>query len=251
MKTLIIDDEQSARTTLKTFLTQYCPALEIVGEADGIQTGRASIANNQPDLLFLDISMQDGTGFDLLSQIPNPSFHVVFITAHDEYAIKAFEYNAIDYLLKPLHPDQLVRVVKKAKAHSDQQGISQQLTQLLQQIKAPTEAKRISLATQEGMLVLDFDEIGHLQSDGSYTSVYFGNCEKVMVSKLIKDFEQILPNQSFFRIHQSHIINIHYIRKILKEDGGMVLLKNGKKVPIARRKKEGLQQLLAQEMITF
>ena len=251
MKTLIIDDESTARSTLRTFLNQYCPTIEIVGEADSVKNAKESIYAQQPALVFLDIAMQDGTGFDLLNQIPKPTFQIVFVTAFDDQAIKAFEYNAIDYLLKPLHPDQLIRVVQKAKNQVNQQGLVQNLTHLLQQINTPHKTKRISLATQEGMIVLDLEEICHLQSEGSYTTVYYGNCEKVVISKLLKDFERLLPPSNFFRTHQSHIINIHCIRKILKEEGGMVLLKNGKKIPVSRRKKEALQQLMAQELMAI
>lgn len=251
MKTLIVDDESTARATLKTFLTQYCPTIEIVGEVDNIQHAIKSIYTQQPALLFMDVTLQDGTGFDLLSQIPNPNFQVVFITAYDNQAIKAFEYNAIDYLLKPLHPDQLIRVVQKATNKINQQGLVRRLTHLLQQINPPNETKRISLSTQEGSVVIDLEEICHLQSEGSYTTVFYGNCEKVVVSKLLKEFERLLPQPPFFRTHQSHIVNIHCIRKILKEDGGMVLLKSGKKIPISRRKKEALQQLMAQHLMVI
>lgn len=249
MKTLIIDDESSARQTLRTFLNQYCPEITMVGEANSVESGKEKIRSNQPELIFLDIAMQDGTGFDLLQQIPFGSFQLVFTTAYDDYAIKAFEYNAIDYLLKPIHPDQLVRVVEKAKNKVNQQGLVQQLSQLLQQVHTPHEIRKISLATQEGSVVIALEEICHLQSEGSYTTVFYGNCEKVVISKLIKDFEQLLPQPPFFRTHQSHMVNIHCIRKILKEDGGMVLLKSGEKIPVSRRKKEALQQLLAKEIM--
>lgn len=249
MKTLIIDDEPSARLTLRTFLNQYCPELAIAGEASSVESGKEKISTIQPDLIFLDIAMQDGTGFDLLRQVSHDAFQVVFTTAFDEYAIKAFEYNAIDYLLKPLHPNQLVRVVQKAKNKLNQQGLVQRLSQLLQQINTPQAVRKIALATQEGSVVIALEEICHLQSDGSYTTVYYGNCEKVVVSKLIKDFERLLPQPPFFRTHQSHIVNIHCIRKILKEDGGMVLLKSGEKIPISRRKKDALQQQMAKEIM--
>ena len=203
------------------------------------------IHQQKPALLFLDIQLEDGTGFDLLKLLgPDSLRQVVFMTAFDEFAIKAFQYNAIDYLLKPINPDEVIRVVKKAiKQHQLHQS-KQQINSLLDDVRQK-KFDKITLTSQEGLIVLKLTEIQYLKSAGSYTTIYYGAGEKVTITKLLKEFEDLLPNTCFFRSHQSYIVNLDYIRKVLKEDGGMILLDSGMKVPVSRRKKEQLIEWLS------
>jgi len=248
MRAILIDDEPDARATLQTFLSRYCPQIEIVGNAGTVQAAFHLIQAQQPDLLFLDINLEDGTGFDLLKLLtPNANRQVIFTTAFDDFAIKAFQFNAIDYLLKPINPDDIIRVVQKAAQQKKLNLNTQRLEGLLDNYQQK-KIDKITLASQEGLIILRLSEIQYLQADGSYTTLYYGNGEKVTITKLLKEFEDLLPNNIFFRPHQSYMINLENIRKVLKEDGGMILLNNGKKVPVSRRKKE---QLMAQLRLNF
>ena len=244
MKTIVLDDEQPARSLLKTLLDRYCPSIEIVGEADNIQDGLALIQSTEFELLFLDISFQESTGFDLLDQIPLPDFKVVFTTAHDNFAIKAFQYNAFDYLLKPISPNDLQRVLQKkslqtAFVHTPQQwqqAVHSQQTQ---------NSERIGIPSLEGILYLELSEIIRLASEGKYTTFHYGNKQKAVVSKNLGYYADLLPAEQFQRVDQSHIVNLQYVRKYLHEDGGYVLLKNGEKIKVARRRKDALLEQLS------
>lgn len=245
MKTILIDDESDALSTLQSFLHSYCPQIHIIGHAGGVQSALHLIHHHQPELLFLDIQLEDGTGFDLLKLLGPDALHqVIFMTAFDEFAIKAFQYNAIDYLLKPINPDEVIRVVQKAFKQQQRYQIKQQTNHLLEDIQKK-KFDKITLTSQEGLIILKLADIQYLKSEGSYTTIYYGAGEKVTITKLLKEFEDLLPNTHFFRPHQSYMINLDYIHKVLKEEGGMILLISGAKVPVSRRKKEQLIEWLS------
>ncbi len=244
MKTILIDDEPDALSTLQSFLNSYCPQIDIIGHAGGVQSALHLIHQQQPELLFLDIQLEDGTGFDLLKLLgPDAPQQVIFMTAFDEFAIKAFQYNAIDYLLKPINPDEVIRVVQKAIKQQQLHQSKQQTDHLLENIQKK-KFDKITLTSQEGLIVLKLADIQYLKSEGSYSTIYYGVGEKVTITKLLKEFEDLLPNTQFFRPHQSYMINLDYIHKVLKEEGGMILLSSGAKVPVSRRKKEQLIEWL-------
>ena len=243
MKTIILDDEQPARNLLNALLKKYCPYVEVIGEADNIEEGLTLIQSQELELLFLDISFQDCTGFDLLDQISLPNFKVVFTTAHDDFAIKAFQYNAFDYLLKPISPRDLQRIMQKISLQTvsdypslPQKGFQDQLTSSLQ---------RIAIPSLEGVLFLDLVEIIRLESEGKYTTFFYGQNQKAVVSKNLGHYANLLPLDQFHRVDQSHIVNLQFVRKYLHEDGGYVLLKNGDKIKVARRRKEALLDQLS------
>ncbi len=241
---VIIDDEQDARSTLTLFLTQYCPDIEIAGEAADVSSGVALIRSLNPNIVLLDIHLKAANGFDLLNKFTNPSFRVIFITAFDSYALKAFQYCALDYVLKPIDPNRLINAIDKAKESIQKEISFQQQIESLQNINRTKTFEKIALPSSEGIIFISLMDIIYLKSDTSYTTFYTCKNEKVVVSKSLKDFENILPDDVFFRTHQSYILNIHFIKKVLKEDGGYALLESGEKIPISRRKKEGFLNML-------
>ncbi len=248
IRVIMIDDEYQSRKTLRTFLQDYCPHVEIIGEADGVLSGYKLLQTETPDAIFLDIHMNDGTGFDLLNKFPNPSFQVIFTTAFDEFAIKAFQYNAIDYLLKPLDVDELLRATKKINPLEKIPGLNGRLNNLLETTETGRFDK-IAISSNDGLHFLELINIVRLESETNYTTFYLINGKRIVVAKTLKSFENLLEGEGFFRPHQSHIINLKYITKILKEDGGYLLMRDDCKVPISRSKKEQFMKLVKSRYI--
>lgn len=235
IKAIIIDDEEDARNMLRLMLKKYS-SIEIIGEAASVNEGVKLIEASDPMLVFLDIELTDGTGFDLLNHFSEAKFQIVFITAYDEFAIKAFKYNAIDYLLKPIIPLELEKVIQKV-----QKGVQpiwvKQVDALLSTVKE-RNIEKILLGTSEGLNVVKLSEIIHIEAEGSYCKIFLINKERLVVSKNMKELETLLDAKTFFRTHQSHIVNLNFVKKILKEDGGLILLQDNSTIPISRRKKE-------------
>ncbi|MDQ3142468.1 MAG: LytTR family DNA-binding domain-containing protein [Bacteroidota bacterium] len=232
----IIDDETDARQLMRSFLNTYCPDVDIAGEADSVESAYKLIRQVNPQVILLDISMEDGTGFELLDKFQNPFFQVIFITAHDEFALKAFRYNALDYLLKPVNPEELAKAIDRIGAVPPE-DYSSRISNLLENNRKKTFDK-IMLTSMEGMIFLRLDQIVRIESDASYTTFYLMNNERHLITRPIIDFEDFLNSEGFFRLHQSHIVNLSYVKKILREDGGYALMEDGEKVPIARRRKD-------------
>jgi len=246
-RVLIIDDEMDARSVLKKYLADYCPRHDVVGEASGVEEAFRLIREVQPDLLFLDIEMGDGTGFDLLDRFPSLNFHVVFTTAFDDFALKAFKYSAVDYLLKPIAPEDFIQAIDRAS-----QKQIQNLGHLMQMVQAPEPKKvfeKIALPSQEGLTLMDLKDIVRLQSDGGYTTFWDNSGEQCLVSRTIGEYEELLPDGQFLRVHSSHLINLDCVKKFLREDGGFALMADGSKVPVARRRKEQFVELLRRRSI--
>jgi len=246
-KVLLVDDEPDARAVLATYLLDYCPSHRIVGQASGVEEAFRLVRETQPDLVFLDVEMTDGTGFDLLDKFPQLDFHVIFTTAFDEFALKAFRYNAVDYLLKPIAPEDFTRAVDRASQLHDQN-----LNHLLQMMKTPApvrEFEKIALPSQEGLTMMELAKIVRLESDKGYTTFKSNNGEHCLVSRSIGEFEELLPNNNFLRVHTSHLINLDFVKKFLREDGGYALMADGSKVPIARRRKEQFLEMLLRRSV--
>jgi two-component system LytT family response regulator len=235
MRTILVDDEPDARATLRSFLGSYCTDIEILGEAGSVEEGYSQIRKFDPDLVFLDIQMEDGTGFDLLERFRNIEFCVVFTTAFDAFAIKAFKYSAIDYLLKPIDPDELIDAVHKARRKFT--GRPQQVEDLLK-FRKGDEPERITISSTEGLTLVALDDIIRLESDSNYTNFYLKSKEKITVPKSLKEYEDLLPSKKFFRTHQSHIVNLKYVKKYIKDDGGYIVMEDGSQVWVARRRKD-------------
>lgn len=234
---IIVDDEPGARAIIKLFLVEHFPEIVVVGEASGITEALSLIKVHSIDLLFLDIEMKDGTGFELLDRIPELSFNVIFTTAHDEFAVKAFRYNAIDYLLKPIDPDEFVQAVEKAMIHDSSDILQRRFAQLLKTTKEKS-FERITLATSNGHVFAKTQDITRLETYGNYSFVYLADGDRLLVSRNLKEFEEMLPEPDFFRIHQSHIVNTLFVKKVIKDDGDHVVMTDGVKIPVSRRRKE-------------
>ncbi len=233
----LVDDEPAARGSLRQLLRDNCPDTNIIGEAGSIAEARHLLQREPIDLLLLDVEMEDGTGFDLLDQISPIPFRVVFTTAHHDFAIRAFRYNAIDYLLKPIDPDELQNAVCKAQLNRDQARQQQQIAKLLS-TAAQKSFDRITLDTGSGLIFTRVGEIVRIESCGNFSFVFLADGERCLVSHNLKSFEEMLPPVHFFRPHQSHIVNTAFVKRFFKEDGGYALMHDGARIPVARRKKE-------------
>ena len=235
-RTFIVDDEPDGRANITTFLHQYFPEIIIAGEAAGIKDALPLLLAEKIDLLFLDIELIDGTGFDLLDQLSEWNFNIIFTTAHDEFAIRAFRYHALDYLLKPIDPDEFVEAVKKSKEHN--LGILQRQIARLINTTQEKSFDQITLNTSTGHVFTNTKDISRIETYGNYCFVYLIEGDRLLVSRNLKEFEEMLPEPDFFRVHQSHIVNTSHVRKIIKEDGDQVIMSDGARIPVSRRRKE-------------
>jgi len=252
LKALIIDDESKSRKSLAQKIADYCPEIEVSGEASNGEEGIQAIQLHQPDLIFLDIEMPKMNGLQMLEQIGDFDGAVVFTTAYNEYAIRAFKFSAFDYLLKPIDIQELKSTVSrliKTKEGSNQKATGEaqqdQLKLLIEHLKGgPELPKKIAIHTQEAMYFFDLDEITRFEANSNYTFIYFANGTKMLASKTLKEFEELLPPKQFFRVHHSSIINLKFVRKYLKSDGGTIEMADGTHVDISRRKKEDFLQII-------
>jgi two-component system, LytTR family, response regulator len=237
---VIIDDEQNNVDNLCLLIQQHCPQVCIVDTANGAEEGRAIILEHQPDLVFLDIQMPGKNGFDLLQSLSSYTFEIIFVTAFDQYGIQAVKFSAIDYLLKPVSEKELKTAVQKAVQKNQQKKQNLQLENLIhllqrQQNKAE---HRIALTTLGETRFVPTQQIVRCESSNNYTGFYLTEGEKLVVSKPIYEFEEILKNYGFIRCHQSHLINKVYVKSWVKEEGGYLLLENGTQIPVSRNKRE-------------
>lgn len=239
IKTAIIDDEIQARAVVRNYLERYGPKMLLVGEADGVESGLELIGREKPDLVFLDVQMQDGTGFDLLCRLPEVPFKVVFVTAFDEYALRAFRFNAIDYLLKPLNPREFREALNKVSESLHD------LPDLRSFAEERINPKRLTLKTMESIHMVPVDEIIRCKSDNSYTTVFLKGGRSILVSRSIKDIGTNLPDGQFVRTHQSHIVNMFFIERFDKLTMQLRLM-DGENVPVAARRKDEVLTLLQQ-----
>ncbi|PHN05528.1 LytR/AlgR family response regulator transcription factor [Flavilitoribacter nigricans] len=242
IRVVIVDDEQATRNLLKQLFKDYFPDVQLIGEADDVASGVELLKKETPDLLLLDIQMPDGSGFDLLNQFRNPGFQLIFVTAFDKFALKAFDYNAIDYLLKPLDPKSLRKAIDKIHRNSDR-ALEPRLKGMMDMLET-RQTQRIALSSAEGYAFYSLEEIVRLESSGGYTTFFVADGQRTTVAKTIKDYEELLPEDMFFRVHQSHIVALQYVRKFLKAENGQALMSDGCKIPVARRKKDKFIELL-------
>ena len=254
LRAVIIDDETNARQALSNLLQLLCPEVEICGEAKNVDSGIELIRKEQPGLVFLDIQMPGKTGFDLLASFEKVDFGVIFTTAYQEYAIRAFRFSAIDYLLKPVDPEELQLAVNKYK--SQMLPVDQQQLKILQEhIEEPRQAnlkqrtpnvnQRLALPTAEGIHFVQMTDIVQCESLGSYTKFHLVGSKPIVVSRLLKEYEEILDRYFFFRVHQSNIVNLEHIKRYVKGDGGQVWLSDNSEVEVSRRRKEEFLALLS------
>ncbi len=244
-KAIIADDENGALNSLKNMIQNYCPQLEIVATANSVDNAIIEIEKHKPNLLFLDIEMGKKTAFDLLEQYTSMPFDIIFTTAYDHYAIKAIRFSALDYLLKPIDPEELKYAVEKfiSKKH-DEDLLNSKFKTLLGNLKQENKNKKIAISDTDGLVFLDISDIIRCHSDGSYTTIYLTEGKKMVVSKPIGEYEDLFNEENFFRIHRSHLININHIKKYLKGEGGYVLMSDGAEVEVSRRKKNEFMEAM-------
>jgi len=243
IRTLIIDDEKNVRLRIKDIILENFPQINIVGEAEGVSTGVEAIEHLKPELVLLDIRMEDGNAFNLLQKVKTIPFKVIFITAFEEYAIKAIKFSALDYLLKPVSVDDLRIAFDKA----EQQILTElklQLASLQNNLQSPKN-KTIVLRSSDKIYLLDVNNIIRCEADRCYTSFFVNEQKKHVVSQPMKEYEDILSEYGFVRIHKSHLINMAYIESFDKADGGYIILKDKTEIPVSRRKKNELLELFS------
>lgn len=239
IKAILIDDEPGNIVTLTELIKEFCPEISIEGKAANIIAAQQLIYKHNPDLIFLDIEMPYGNAFDLLDKLSPVSFEVIFITAFNNYAIKAFKYAVLDYILKPVNIDELKLAVAKALKRIKEKDVNNRIDFLLKNLRTENQmSQKIGLSTVEGFSFEEVNNIIHLQAEGSYTRVFLKGKKTEVVSKSLKEFEDILPQSLFCRIHHSHIINLGFVKKYYNGRGGYVELENGNKVEVSVRKKE-------------
>ncbi|MEL7117784.1 MAG: LytTR family DNA-binding domain-containing protein [Bacteroidota bacterium] len=242
MQVVIIDDEKNARNSLKSLLDIFCPDIQILGEANGVKTGLQLISKHHPDLIFLDVEMQDGTGVDLLRQLNHKNHQVIFITAHDKYAVEAFRLSAIDYLLKPIEPNHLTDAIDKAKQRVNQkieQSIFMENMNMLS-----NQDRKVVLKDSDSLYIIQIKDILRCQADGSYTRFFVNGRSPITTSINLKEYDKLFSPYGFIRSHHSHLINIQHVIRFDKADGGQIILSDGTKVPVSFRKKESLLKSL-------
>lgn len=241
---ILVDDMPQALSMLEQDIANNHPILKIIGTANSVVSAAKILQKQQPDILFLDIMLGDGTGFDLLEIIPNLSSKIIFVTASDEFAIRAFKFAAIDYILKPYSDEELKNAIEKA-IHQIQPK-NEQLSVLQESIATPNQLpKKISLHTLDKIVVVALDEIIRCKSDSNYTTFYFENGTKIMVTKTLKFYADLLKENSFLRVHQSHLVNTKFIKEFIKSDGGYLVLKDKSSVPVSVRKRAEVIEALA------
>ncbi|MEO6759484.1 MAG: LytTR family DNA-binding domain-containing protein [Saprospiraceae bacterium] len=245
LRIIIVDDEPHCREALRVFLQADCPEALIVGEAPSVAQALQMLPAAKPDLLLLDVQLEDGTGFDLLDRMPKPTFRVIFTTAHNEFALRAFRYSAVDYLLKPVDPADLIAAVRRVCRPGDPAIFQRQIDQLRHH-NTTRLFDRITLNLGNGLLFTRPDEILRIESQGNYTYVFLENGEKHLVSQLLATFEEMLPGPPFFRAHQSHLVNTAFIRKLSRDEGDSLMMVDKSVVPLARRRKEAFVEMMAQ-----
>ena len=243
---VLIDDDKHLRQGLTALLERYTNEIQIIGEAESVKTGVVVLEKLKPQVIFLDIHLSDGTGFDILEQLKGKiNAHIVFITAHEQYALKAFKFSALDFILKPVDPEELQNSIMKIKDAVGKTNSFDHIDLLLENIRKKVDNfKRIALSTSDGIHLFEVADIIRCEAKGNYTEFFIKNHKPVLISKTLKEYEEMLTEHGFERIHQSHLINLSYLKSYIKADGGYVIMADNTKISIAQSKKERLQELI-------
>jgi two-component system LytT family response regulator len=240
IRAIIIDDETHCTQRLAGLLDRYCKqSVWVAGTFDNVDDAVAGLAALKPELVFLDIQLHEQTGFDLLGRLPQIDFEVIFTTAYDNYAIQAFKFSAVDYLLKPIDADDLLQAVVRLQKILDQRQLTEKFNILLHNLKTTDNtSKKITVATNKGLLFLQVSDITRCQSDVNYTTIYLKDKRQIVVAKTLKDFEDMLTDHNFFRIHNSHLINMDCIKSYHKGKGGYVTLNDNTSLEVSTRRRD-------------
>jgi two-component system LytT family response regulator len=244
IRSVIIDDEQHCVRALVSDLEQHCPSIAVLDSCYSAKEGIMAIKKNQPDLVFLDVEMPWMNGFEMLEILGDVNFSIIFTTAHDEFAAKAFRISAVDYLLKPIDANDLKAAVQKVEKKMDEGSNLQHITNLLRNIRQPSIEQKIALPQREGYEFIEVSSIIYCHAEGAYTKVFIQEKRPMLISRTLGDVEELLPPELFQRIHHSTLINVTYVSQFLRSDGGYIVLKNGEKLSVSKAKKEMLMARL-------
>jgi two-component system LytT family response regulator len=244
IRALIVDDELNNRENLQALLSEYCKNVEVVGLADSVDSAFRIIQSLKPDLVFLDIKMPEKDGFKLLESLNKIHFEVIIVTAYNQYAIQAIKFCAIDYLLKPIDIIELSNAVDHVSQRLDQKQENERLKELIGHLNNKNSSSKIGLASQNRVDFVEIARIVRCEADNNYTHVFLENREKMLISKTLKEFEELLKDHGFIRLHQSHLINSAYIKSYQKSDGGYITMNDGTTIPISRTKKNEIIALI-------
>ncbi len=242
IKAIIIDDEENARENLRGILNEYCPEVQILKEASSAAEAIVVIDNYKPNLVFLDIEMPDGNGFEVLKQFKNPEFKVIFVTAYDHYAIQAIRFSALDYILKPINVLFLQTAIQKMKETMEKDDL--RIQNLLENNVSNIENRKLALTFSNKIEYIEIKQILRCEGETNYTRFYLNDGRKFLISRTLVEYEEILDNHGFIRSHKSHLVNIKHIRSFIKDDGGYLVMQDGSTVPVSRRKKEAVLEKL-------
>lgn len=245
IRVILIDDEKHFINTLRAICTSI-PDIEILAEARSVSEGVTVIENHKPDLVFLDVEMDDGTGFDLLRKLKNIDFQVIFITAHDRYAIEAFKFSAQNYLLKPLISTDFFNAIEKVRELLGKERITKQLEALMHNMQSLSrDNKKIVLKESEAIHIVNIDEILWCTAEGSYCTFVLSDKRKITISRNLREYDELLSSSGFFRIHRSYLVNLNKVKKFDKTEGGSLILDDGSSLPVSVRKREDLLKALS------
>jgi two-component system LytT family response regulator len=245
LKAILVDDEFRSIEVLQSLLASFCPQVQICAVANDVDAAYNEILSHKPDLVFLDIEMPGGDGFSLLAKFTEINFQTVFVTSHSHYALNAIKFSALDYILKPAMPEDLMKAVEKAEERIENQNLQIKIETLAQNLKTTNrENKRLVLKTSDQIYVADVKEIVRMEGALGYTTFYLNDGHKILVSKTLKEYDDMLEGYDFLRVHQSHLINMKFFVRFDKRDGGFAVMKDGAKIPVSVRKKEELLNYL-------
>ncbi len=246
MRAILIDDEPDSLESLSAEIIAYCPEVSIIEACGDPRKGLLAIREHIPDLVFLDIEMPHLNGFELLQQLDPIDFDVIFVTAYDAYAVRAFEFNAVDYLLKPVLKAKLIQAVRKVADKKNHNLDPQHLKALINHmhVQSRQELENIALPTSEGFDFVPVNEIKYMQSDNNYTWVHLLSQQKYLLARTLKDVSAMMSFPQFFRVHQSYYVNLNHVKKYVRGQGGYLVLKDGTQIPVSRANKEALLQLI-------
>lgn len=244
IRSVIIDDEPQNAGILKNDLLTFCPTVEIISVCNSAKEGVIAIKKEKPDLVFLDIEMPWMNGFEMLEMFDEINFSIIFTTAHDQFAAKAFRISAVDYLLKPIDAADLKEAVRKAREKIEQRQGHANIENLLRNIKKPSSQQKIALSYKDGYEFVEVSHIIYCQAEGAYTKVFLDNKKYIVVSKTLGDIEELLPTDLFQRIHHSTVVNLDYVTHFVRADGGYVKLRTGESLIVSKSKKESVMERL-------
>lgn len=240
IRTILVEDEQRGLNTLRNLLEEYCPEIDVVAESMDADEAREQIVKLSPDLVFMDINLAGKTSFDLLKEISNIAFEIIFVTAHHQYALQAFRYSAVDYLMKPLDEDLLIEAVKRATKKISLNSGSNNIDTLLHNLKHPDTQHEMKLCVPsiKGFQVIELKNIMYCEASGSYTNLHVAGQSAICSARPIHEYEDMLSNSNFVRIHKSYLVNLSHVKEYVRGEGGSVILSNNQEIEVSRRKKE-------------